>query len=359
MTKKKPQYRNLLVSFLIATAIVSFSMAYGEGMSAAMLYKNLLVPIFRLLCFVTLGLVVGQTIESTGWTEHLSIVARPFFRFSNLGNRCSAAFTAAFISGVISNAMLLDFYQEKKISKLQLFLTNYMNQLPAFFLHLPTTFFIVIPLTGTAGAFYFMLTFAATLLRTLCVLFFGHFYPPLKKNPEYESLNIKGNEKENEKKRKKRNDKKNQTLFESIQSGLPARIVNITLYVLPIYTLVFVLNHNGFFRYLNETLSAHLTLKFMPVESLSVVMLSFAAEFTSGFAAAGALMQAGILTTKQTVIALLLGNITAFPIRALRHQLPRYMGIFSPKMGLQLLLSGQVFRVLSIIVVGVVYYFVA
>ncbi len=97
----------------------------------------------------------------------------------------------------------------------------------------------------------------------------------------------------------------------------------------------------------------------MPVESLSVVMLSFAAEFTSGFAAAGALMQAGILTTKQTVIALLLGNITAFPIRALRHQLPRYMGIFSPKMGLQLLLSGQVFRVLSIIVVGVVYYFVA
>lgn len=391
MTKKKPQYRNLLVSFLIATAIVSFSMAYGEGMSAAILYKKLLVPIFRLLCFVTLGLVVGQTIESTGWTEHLSIVARPFFRFSNLGNRCSAAFTAAFISGVISNAMLLDFYQEKKISKLQLFLTNYMNQLPAFFLHLPTTFFIVIPLTGTAGAFYFMLTFAATLLRTLCVLLFGHFYPPLKKNPEYESLNIKGNEKENrkenekgnekengkgnekknekengkenekgnEKKRKKRNDKKNQTLFESIQSGLPARIVNITLYVLPIYTLVFVLNHNGFFRYLNETLSAHLTLKFMPVESLSVVMLSFAAEFTSGFAAAGALMQAGILTTKQTVIALLLGNITAFPIRALRHQLPRYMGIFSPKMGLQLLLSGQVFRVLSIIVVGVVYYFVA
>ena len=90
-----------------------------------------------------------------------------------------------------------------------------------------------------------------------------------------------------------------------------------------------------------------------------MVILSFAAEFTSGFAAAGALLDAGVLTTKQTVLALLLGNITAFPIRALRHQLPRYMGIFSPKMGLQLLLSGQCFRILSIIVVGVIYYVVA
>ncbi|WP_245809534.1 hypothetical protein [Desulfamplus magnetovallimortis] len=120
-----------------------------------------------------------------------------------------------------------------------------------------------------------------------------------------------------------------------------------------------MLNLNGFFRYLNDALSSHITLSIMPVESLSVVMLSFAAEFTSGFAAAGALMDAGILTTKQTVIALLLGNITAFPIRALRHQLPRYMGIFSPKMGLQLLLSGQIFRVISIIAVGLFYYVIA
>ena len=94
----------------------------------------------------------------------------------------------------------------------------------------------------------------------------------------------------------------------------------------------------------------------LPVESLSVIILSFAAEFTSGFAAAGALMEAGVLTIKQTVIALLAGNVVAFPIRALRHQLPRYMGIFSPAMGLQLLLVGQVLRVISLVIVGMVYF---
>ena len=97
---------------------------------------------------------------------------------------------------------------------------------------------------------------------------------------------------------------------------------------------------------------------FMPMESLSVIILSFAAEFTSGFAAAGALLEAGVLTIKQTVVALLIGNILAFPVRALRHQLPRYIGIFSPKMGTQILLMGQGFRVTSIIVVGVIYYWV-
>ncbi|MFO8085778.1 MAG: nucleoside recognition protein, partial [Desulfobacterales bacterium] len=95
---------------------------------------------------------------------------------------------------------------------------------------------------------------------------------------------------------------------------------------------------------------------FVPVEALSVVILSFVAEFSSGFAAAGALLDAGVISTKETVLALLLGNVIAFPVRALRHQLPRYMGIFSPVMGAKILLLGQFFRVASIAMVGVVYY---
>ena len=55
-------------------------------------------------------------------------------------------------------------------------------------------------------------------------------------------------------------------------------------------------------------------------------------------------------------LALIIGNVVAFPIRALRHQLPHYMGIFSPRMGVELLLMGQGLRVVSLLVVGAVYY---
>lgn len=351
MKKKNHQKKQLAVSLAVTLALVGAGMSTGHCVDTAALINRLFFPLFRLMVFITLGLAAGQVIEATGWTRQLSVVARPFFRFSNLGNRCSAAFTAAFVSGVAANAMLLEFFKQKKITRAQLFLTNYINQLPAFFLHLPTTFFIVVPLTGKAGIFYFLLTFSATLLRTICFLVFGFWYKPLASKT--------GLIPENTPEERAGGRSKAQEIFKGIRTKLPSRVMGVAVYVLPIYTLVFVLNINGFFEFLNQTVSHSLTLSFMPVESLSVVVLSFAAEFTSGFAAAGALMSAGVLTTKQTVIALLMGNVIAFPIRALRHQLPRYMGIFSPKMGFSLLLSGQFFRIVSIIIVGLIYYGVA
>ena len=359
-TKPKKQgkinYTRLSLSILFTLVCLLFSMIYFETLTAAVCIKKLGIPLFRLLSFICIGLLAGQLIESLGWTKQVAVFARPIFKFSNLGDRCSAAFTAAFISGATANAMLLDFYEENKISKLQLFLSNYINQFPAFFLHLPTTVFIVLPLTGRAGALYFILTFLATLFRTLCFLFFGSIYlkPALKPAGQgCQPPPIIPEEKKHE------GNRDWSLVIKKIKSKLPGRITNIITWVLPIYTLVFILNINGFFEFLNTTVSTFFTVTIMPVESLSVVILSFAAEFTSGFAAAGALMHAGVITVKQTVIALLLGNILAFPIRALRHQLPRYMGIFSPKMGLQLLLSGQLFRVLSIILMATLYYIVA
>jgi len=351
MKSQKIKYKHLGFSIFFTAACLLFSVVCFENISLAISINKLGIPLLRLLLFISIGLLAGQIIENFGWTRQVAVIARPFFQFSNLGTRCSAAFTTAFISGAAANAMLLDFYEDQKISKIQLFLSNYVNQFPAFFLHLPTTLFIILPLTGKAGILYLLITFMATLFRTVCFLVFGRFYLASQEGKENDLISKKEIAGDTRKDFK--------VVLNKIISKLPSRITNIIIWVLPIYTIVFILNLNGFFDYLNKTLSHVITLSIMPVESFSVVILSFAAEFTSGFAAAGALMNAGVITVKQTVIALLLGNILAFPIRALRHQLPRYMGIFSPKMGLQLLLSGQFFRILSIILMGILYYMVA
>jgi len=305
-------------------------------------------PLVRLILLIAIGLLVGQIIEATGWTKTLAVVARPLFQFGHLGDHCSAAFTAAFFSGVSSNAMLLDFFKEGKISQRQLFMANFVNQLPAFFLHLPTTFFIVIPLTGLAGVLYFLITFFAVILRTVLFLVYGHFRipEPTASGEEPQMPSPKGNK------------LKFAEIRQRITSRLPQRLARITVYVVPIYVLVFVLNAMGMFEWMRDALAGYVaTTTIMPMESLSVIILSFAAEFTSGFAAAGALMEAGVLSVKQTVMALLIGNILAFPLRTLRHQLPRYIGIFSPKMGTQMLFLGQGFRIVSLIFVGVIYYY--
>jgi hypothetical protein len=254
---------------------------------------------------------------------------------------------AAFVSGVSANAMLVEFYRERKISRRELFLTNLINQFPAYFLHLPTTFFIVMPLTGRAGALYFLLTFAAALARTLLLLCYGRLRlpPPVEAVPAPVDPDCRKAAAWRE-------------ALAGMRRKLPRRMTMVAVYVVPVYVAVFLANHMGWFGFMQDALAHLVVSSFIPVESLSVVVLSFVAEFTSGFAAAGALLEAGILTVKQTVLALLIGNILAFPIRALRHQLPHYMGIFQPKMGTQLLVMGQALRIGSLILVGGIYFMV-
>ena len=344
---KKPT-RSLIVSLGISLIIILGALMLIKELDAALLASRLLWPLSRLMVFIAIGLLVGQIIEVSGWIKHMAVLARPLFRFGHLGDHCGAAFTTAFFSGVSANAMLLDFFKEESITRRQLFLSNFINQLPAFFLHLPTTFFIVIPLTGRAGGLYFLITFLAVVLRTVLFLVYGRLMlPPPVMDDRDTAENIPARKKDNL-----------TAIWRRVKGRLPRRIASITVYVVPIYTLVFVLNAMGLFAQLREALAGYVVTSFMPMESLSVIILSFAAEFTSGFAAAGALLEAGVLTIKQTVVALLIGNVLAFPVRALRHQLPRYIGIFSPKMGTQILLMGQGFRVMSIFVVGIIYYFV-
>jgi hypothetical protein len=334
------------VSLGISAALLLAGMHLGAPLSGRQALSGLAWPLAQLMLTIAAGLVVGQAIEAAGWTRGLAFLARPLFRFGRLGDRCGAAFMTAFVSGVASNAMLQDFYRENKITRTQLYLTNFVNQLPAFFLHLPTTFFTVISMTRAAGILYFALTFLAALLRTFAFLAVGRWRLPAER-PETGNAPAVASEP---------HASKRADVWKTLREKIPASLMRIAIFVVPIYTAVFVLNRMGLFTITRDWLAGAVVTTFVPMESLSIVVLSFVAEFTSGFAAAGALMDAGVLTTKQTVLALVTGNVLAFPIRALRHQLPHYMGIYSPRTGAELLILGQLARVASIIAVGVLFY---
>jgi hypothetical protein len=344
--RNKTGRRPLTVSAAASVLLAAAGLAFIDGLTAQAVLRELLAPILELIATIAIGLVAGQLIEATGWTRRLAVLARPLFRFGRLGDRCAAAFTAAFVSGVASNAMLLDFYKEGAITRRQLYLTNFINQFPAFFLHLPTTFFVVTSMTGIAGVWYFILTFLAAAGRTALLLAYGRLrLPPVTETAERAAAGAA-----------EPATPRHKAAWRAVRERFPARILAICVYVVPIYMAVFLLNRLGFFTWMRDGLAQAVVTAFVPMESLSIVVLSFVAEFTSGFAAAGALMDSGILTTAQTVLALLTGNVLAFPVRALRHQLPHYMGIFAPRMGAELLVLGQLLRVTSLVAAGAVFY---
>lgn len=227
--KRASGYHAVYISVAVSAVILTTGIYFDDDISLKIIVSGLLWPLVRLMFFIGIGLVAGQVIEASGWTKTLGVLASPLFRFGNLGHMCSAAFTTAFFSGAAANAMLLDFYKEEKISRRQLYLTNLINQLPAYFLHLPTTFFIVVPLTGQAGILYFAITFAATLLRTSGFLIYGH----LRLSQETQSQTGEGQEFSDQA------NKNSKGIWEGVRSKFPKRFAGVATYVIPIYIFVF------------------------------------------------------------------------------------------------------------------------
>ena len=325
--------------------MVFFSGAFdaaGVFKEPARLWERTVWPLMRLTVFISIGLFAGQFIEGMGWTDRLSVMARPFMRWAHLSWQIGAVFTTAFFSGTASLSMLMSFHQEGKLSRREIILSVLLNTFPSFFLHLPTTFFIILALVGKAGAIYLALTFGAAVLRLGAALTFTRFMLR-KSSGYYHEMTAQ--------------DKDWKKLLRETGKKFISRLSNILMIVLPVYLIIALISDMGFFLWLRKLFAQGFTSTFIPIDAMSIVIFSLVTEFTSGYAAAGAMLDAGTLTVFQIVLALLLGNIIAAPVRALRHQMPYYMGIFSPGLGIYLIVTTQTLRILSLMVTGLLFIF--
>jgi hypothetical protein len=326
----------------LAFGVGWFWLAAGPALSLEHLSRHLGLPLARLLLFLAVGLLSAQALESFGWAARLGNLTAPLLRRARLREESGASFTAACFSGVLANTMLMTFYQEGKLSRREMVAAYLLNGgLPVYLLHLPTTFFIIWPLTGKVGLIYLGLTGLAAAIRSAALLGYARLRlpAPLKTGPAPASALPASKP----------------GVWSDIGRKFQRRFSRLLLYALPVYLLVYAAGTAGVFRWLQEALASYAALGLLPVEAASIVMFSVAAEFTSGIAAAGALLKTGALTPHQTVMALILGNVVATPIRALRHQLPAHVGIFNPKLGTQLLLTSQGLRLASLALVALPY----
>ena len=310
------------------------------------LWPQLVWPLLRLIFFISLSLLVANFIEALNWTERIAFLARPLIRFGKLSNITGASFSMAFFSGVTSNTLLAEAYEKKELTRKELLLANLFNSLPTYFLHLPTTFFITVPLIKGAAFLYIGLTFGAAVVRTLSITLLSRFLlvgaasPPPANDPPGPGSRIDL-----------------ARAWQKTWQRFKKRIRKICIFTIPIYVVFFFINKLGVFTAIENFMATHLAfLSWLSPEAMSIIALHIAAEFTAGLAAAGALMQSGTLELREVVLALLVGNILSSPVRAIRHQFPYYAGIFPPRLAMQLILCSQAFRALSIMLVALLYF---
>lgn len=315
------------------------------------IWLSLIWPLIRLLCFISLGLLVATFIESLNWTSRIATLARPLIRFGNLSDIAGASFSMALFSGVSANTMLSEAYEKETISKKELILANLFNSLPTYFLHLPTVFFITAPLIKGAAIIYVGLTFGAAIFRTVSIVILSRFLlPPRDEKKPAAPATTKAEA-------KKGVDWKG--ALQKSKKRFKKRIRKIVRFTVPIYILFFLMHRTGVFDILERGMANYLSfLPWLTPQSMGIISLHIAAEFTAGLAAAGALLQEGSMTYREVILALLVGNVLSSPIRAIRHQFPYYAGIFQPKVATELILFSQIFRVGSLMLMGAGYFIV-
>ena len=306
--------------------------------------QHVLPPLVRLLCFISLGILLGIFIENLRWSTFMARLATPLVRIAHLQPLSGASFAMAFFSGITANSMLAEGFAQKKITRNEVIISNLFNSLPIYFLHLPTMAMIAAPLLKQAAPAYIGLTLGAACLRTcIMVVSCRFFLPPLHEGcvtcelPEQTAFHLRA-------------------VVTTTLSRFAKRMKRIVLITVPIYILVFLASDMGVFAWIESAIGAHAhTLSWFPTEAVGVIVLQVSGEFSAGAAAAGALLENGLISVKTIVLALVIGNILSSPMRAFRHQLPVYAGIFKPGLAMQLIVANQGLRIGSLAVLGVLY----
>lgn len=313
----------------------------------AEIWPQVILPIVRITFSIAIGLFIANFIESLNWTNRLAMFARPLIRMGRLSAVTGASFSMAFLSGISANTMLAEAFDKGQMSKKELVLANLFNSLPRFFLHLPTTFFLTVPLIKAAALLYVGITFASAILQTFLVVLAGRMLLPANDGscqlPPAPTA---------------RTGWKSAAITSA--KRLKKRIGKIIFYLVPIYLLFFLFSRYGLFTRVEEYISAKAWfLSWLNPQSLGIVVLHVTTEFSAGLTAASVLLAQNSLTVKEVVLALLVGNILSTPIRAIRHQMPYYSGIYSPKLALELVGVSQVARALCVVLVAIIYYYLS
>ena len=318
----------VLVAFILAGAVF-----WGQ-IPVSRLYVKLVQPILRLSLAIAVGLLIGIFIENANLTARLGRLFAPFLRFGHLKEPSALAFTTAFFSAVAASTMLMSAYQDEKISRRELVISALTLTFPAFFAHLPSMFFIITPLVGILGVYYLLILLSGDILRTTAYLLVGRLtlppYRPVPVEPEARPSSWR------------------EVWHETLQKFF-TRLYSILVITIPVFVAVFLAQEGGLFAWLKSNLTVLLKGSQIPVEAVSILVFSLAAEAAGMFAAAGALLAGEALSPAAVLFTLILGTIISSPMRAIRHQMPFYLGVYTPKLGLRLMILSQLFRTLSLL----------
>ncbi len=289
-----------------------------------MWYDALLSAFWYLVSVIpatVIGIVLMELLIELGWVQKLGSLTAPFMRFGHLREEVGVSFLVSFGSPTAGNSMIAELNKKGLIDERETLIASLVTSFPATFIFVRDLLPILIILLGTTGLIYLSIIVFVGFFRTAITLILGRLLLPAKK-PGIIQKEIKGK-------------KFGAALRDAIStSWIPLRRIIPTIAVAAV--IVFQLIDIGFFEMISVYLKGLPALRYLPPEGLPVIAAWFASN-VGAYTIAGKLLTDGILSSKDIVITLLVGRVLSSLVR-LRFTIPYYTGIFSPKLGTQIML---------------------
>jgi len=288
--------------------------------------------------FIVLGVILAELIVALRLVDKIAFISRPLTNFAHLSEECGVSFMTAFIAPTSASSMLATFYNSKRIEKKELFIASIMNSFPVIVMHWSSMLPVLIPLLGVTGLLYFCILVLVGLIMTSIAIISGRFLLVQKDGRHSYKNSI----------RKERPPLK-EALKISLRASTPT-IKRIMVIIIPVIFIMSVLQEVSVFDALSYHLLGISTFFPVPTEGLAVIAAYFG-HFVAGVGVASALLSAGELTSREVIITLLVGDVLANIMIILKWLIPHYVGIFAPKIGMQLLAVATVIRTGTILLV--------
>lgn len=288
---------------------------WNDALSSAFLYLASVIPV------TIIGIVLMEVLIELGWIQKLGFVTAPFMRFGHLREEVGVGFLASFGSPTAGNSMIADLNKKDLIDRKETLIASLVTSFPATFIFIRDLLPVIIILLGTTGLIYLGIVVAIGFLRTAITLVIGRILLPPKK-----PLAI----------RQEIRKIKFARAFKNALSASWKPIRNIIPAMVIAAIIVFQLIAIGFFDMISVYMKGLPLLGYLPPEGMPVIAAWFASNI-GAYTIAGRLLADGILSSKEIIIILLSGRVLSSLVR-LRFTIPYYTGIFSPGLGIQIML---------------------
>ncbi|NOQ47915.1 MAG: nucleoside recognition protein [Methanococcoides sp.] len=297
--------------------------------------------LIKVLPPIVIGTLAMAILVEMGWVNKFGFLASPLMHFGHLRQEIGLSFLTSFGSSAAGNSMIAKLHYDEHIDRKETIIATMVNSFPSSIVLSRDLLPIIVALLGTTGLIYLGIVVLIGFVKTLIALVAARLLLTPRTSG---TLNT---------------DIEKKTLREASLTALrrsKRTVMRMALTTTVVSIAIFQLMETGIFDLITDIMKSSFLVNYVPPEGLPIIAGWFASNMAA-YTIAGNLLSAQMLSTRDIILALLVGRVLA-SVPRIKSMLPYYTGIFRPELGLKIMTVSLIMQNgIMLAIIGIILFF--